>query len=212
MSGVYFFTFLFLAAAPLFAKPLVFVSIPPQAWLVKRIAGDSAEVHSLMAAGSNPHTFEPTGRQMKALSGASLYLTIGMTFEKPLLASAVAINPRLAVAAMDAGIAKIADRDGEGGNPHIWLDPSLYCVMATNAFHALSEWRTDVNFEAGLSSTVAQIQKVDADVRDELSKAAGRAWAVYHPSWCYFSKAYGWTLFEESSKRASRLPRVILPR
>jgi len=45
-----------LAALGAQARPVVFVSIPPQAWLVKRLAGDAAEVQTLLAAGVNPHT------------------------------------------------------------------------------------------------------------------------------------------------------------
>ena len=57
-------------------RPVVFVSIPPQAWLVRRLAGDSVEVETLLTPGANPHTFEPGARQVKKLAGASLYLLL----------------------------------------------------------------------------------------------------------------------------------------
>ena len=84
--------FLLLAVLGVQARPVVFVSIPPQAWLVKRLAGDAAEVQTLLAAGANPHTYEPDSRQLRKLSEASLYLTVGMPFETPLITRAATLN------------------------------------------------------------------------------------------------------------------------
>ena len=59
-------------AAP---KPIVFVTIPPQRWLVLTLAGEAVEVELLVAPGQNPHTFEPTGRQLARLARAPGRLT-----------------------------------------------------------------------------------------------------------------------------------------
>jgi zinc transport system substrate-binding protein len=208
-------------------RPVVFVSIPPQAWLVKRLAGDSAEVQTLLAAGANPHTYEPTARQLKKLAGASLYLTVGMPFETPLAARAARLNPSLAVAAMDAGIAKRGggccghahgkmskDENGhghghhhEGGDPHIWLAPHLLCAMASNTVAALERALPQQRGEiaANLEETVAEIRAADEAVRAKLSGLTVRTWVVYHPSWAYFSEVYGLTLLavEEDGKPPS---------
>ncbi|MDD4443374.1 MAG: zinc ABC transporter substrate-binding protein [Kiritimatiellae bacterium] len=204
------------------ARPVVFVSIPPQAWLVKRLAGDAAEVQTLLAAGVNPHTYEPNSRQLRKLAEASLYLTVGMPFEAPLAERAGALNPSLAVAAMDTGIAKRGahvhghDHDhgapghicgGAGGDPHIWLAPRLMCAMASNTVTALE--RTLPALRPGLAerlaATVAEIRATDAVVRERLAGLRTRAWVVYHPSWSYFAESYGLMLLavEEDGKTPS---------
>jgi zinc transport system substrate-binding protein len=203
-------------------RPVVFVSIPPQAWLVKQLAGDAAEVQTLLVAGANPHTYEPTARQLKKLLLAALYLTVGMPFETPLAARAAKLNAGLAVAAMDAGIAKRGghahdhDHDpGEpghvcgagGGDPHIWLAPQLLCAMASNTVTALERAmpqqreRLSVNLE----KTVAEIRATDGAVRAKLKGLTVRTWVVYHPSWAYFADVYGLTLLavEEDGKPPS---------
>ena len=45
-------------------KTRVFVTIVPQAFLAERIGGEAVEVHILAAKGQDPHTFEPTPRQV----------------------------------------------------------------------------------------------------------------------------------------------------
>ncbi len=50
-----------------------FVSIEPQAYLVERICGDSADVRVLVDAGQDPHTYEPTPAQMSALARSDVY-------------------------------------------------------------------------------------------------------------------------------------------
>jgi zinc transport system substrate-binding protein len=199
-------------------RPVVFVSIPPQAWLVKQVAGDAVEVQTLLAAGANPHTYEPTARQIKKLSGASLYLTVGMPFEAPLVARAAKLNAALAVAAMDAGIVKRGGHAhrhhgepghvcGADGDPHVWLAPQLLCAMASNTVAALERALPQHcgHLAANLDKATAEIQAVDDAVRAALAGLAVRTWVVYHPSWAYFAEAYELTLLavEEDGKAPS---------
>ena len=204
-------------------RPVVFVSIPPQAWLVKRLAGDAADVQTLLAAGANPHTYEPTAQQLKKLSGAALYLTVGMPFEVPLAARAAKLNAALAVAPMDTGIAKRGGHAHDhghdhgspghvcaadaGGDPHIWLAPNLMCAMASNTVAALERILPEQRekFSANLEKTLAEIRVTDNAVRGRLDGLTVRTWVVYHPSWSYFAEAYGLTLLavEEDGKSPS---------
>ena len=204
-------------------RPVVFVSIPPQAWLAERLAGDAADVQTLLAAGANPHTYEPTAQQLKKLSGAALYLTVGMPFEAPLAARAAKLNAALALAAMDAGIAKRGGHKhahdhghgspghvcaaDDGGDPHIWLAPHLMCAMASNTVTALERVlpQQREKLAANLEKTLAEIRVTDNAVRGRLNGLTVRTWVVYHPSWSYFAETYGLTLLavEEDGKSPS---------
>jgi zinc transport system substrate-binding protein len=66
-------------------KVAVFTSILPQEYFVERIGGERVEVEALVKPGSSPATYEPTPRQMAALSEARLYFRIGVPFENALL-------------------------------------------------------------------------------------------------------------------------------
>ncbi len=198
-------------------RPVVFVSIPPQAWLVKRLAGEAVEVQTLLTAGANPHTFEPGARQVKKLAGAALFLTVGMPFERPLVGRAAQLNPRLAVAAADAGIGKLGGSEhghapghvcsAEGGDPHIWLSPRLFAAMASNTVAALAQALPQRREELGrnLNKTVAEIGEADRAAREALQALRAKTWVVYHPSWSYFAADYGLSLLviEEDGKAPS---------
>ncbi|MDX9868799.1 MAG: zinc ABC transporter substrate-binding protein [Kiritimatiellia bacterium] len=184
-------------------RPLVLVSIPPQAWLVKRLAGERVAVESMLADAADPHLFEPDARQARRLAEAALVFTLGLPFERALLSRAARMPGGPAFRAMDAGIAKRGARhdhsepghvcSGADGDPHIWLSPGLMCVMASNTVAALAERFPPHRgaFGAALGRTVAEICAVDAEVRERLRPVAPRAFAVYHPSWGYFAEAYG---------------------
>ena len=223
---LFFFAALVAGAAE---KPVVFVSIPPQAWLVKRLAGDAVEVQTLLSAGANPHTFEVGARQVKKLSAASLYLTLGLPFEAPLVGRAAKLNPALKVVGMDAGIAKLDAAHGHGhspsedhddccaagGDPHIWLSPRLFGAMASNTVAALALFlpRQKNVLGANLDKTLAEIGETDRAVREAVSKLTVKTWVVYHPSWRYFAADYGLSLLviEEDGKApaARHLAEVI---
>ena len=49
---------------------LVTVSIPPQAWLVERIAGPRVEVVSLIQGGESPATYQPSDKQVSEVMGS----------------------------------------------------------------------------------------------------------------------------------------------
>ena len=184
-------------------RPLVLVSIPPQAWLVKRLADGAVAVESLLADAANPHLFEPDARQARLLAEASIYFTLGLPFERAVLSRAARMPTRPAFHAMDAGIAKHGAHHGhaapghacsgtEDGDPHIWLSPVLMCAMASNTVAALSE-RFPAHgdaFGAALGRTVAEICALDAEMRERLRPLATRTFAVYHPSWDYFAETY----------------------
>ena len=191
-------------------RPVVVVSIPPQAWLVKRLAGEAVEVQTLLTTGANPHTYEPTARQVRKLAEAPLFFTVGMPFEAPLVSRAGKLNAALKVVAMDAGIAKRgahahdhghAESDhvcAANGDPHIWLSPRLMCAMASNAVAALKQAlpRQQPELDANLEKTLSELRAADDAVRERLRTLKERTWVVYHPSWGYFADEYGLTLLE----------------
>lgn len=213
------------------APATVCVSIPPQAWLVKHVSGGSVGVMTLLPPGANPHTYEPTVKQMKELAGASLYLTVGIPFERPLAARVGKLNPALRIAATDAGIQKHgadahdghahehgeADHDADGcmagGDPHIWLSPPCFCAMASNTAAALTGLLPAPQLAANLQATVAAIRAVDEDIGARLKGMTMRTWAVYHPSWHYFADRYGLSLLaiEQDGKAPSarQLARLV---
>ena len=157
---------IFMSAAPVQAKILAAVSIAPEAYFLKQIAGDRAEVVVMVPPGADAHTYEPKPRQLADLSKAAVYFAIGMDFEDAWLPRFAAANPKMAIVRADAGIDKIPmvahhddddDHDHDKGkkghghgkaetghehhdgepDPHVWLSPSLAKVVGASMRDAL---------------------------------------------------------------------------
>ena len=211
-------------AAP---RPLVFVTIPPQRWLVRTLAGEAAEVELLVAPGQNPHTFEPTGRQLARLSRAQGWLTIGLPFERTLLAKARATRPGLAEYPVHAGVPRLGapphpshDHDhapaaaageaacgaAEGADPHLWLAPRPMAQLATNTCRALQQLLPDERerLAAALADLTDALTRLERELAATLAPAAGRTFWVYHPSWAYFAEAFG--LRQQAVEQEGREP------
>jgi zinc transport system substrate-binding protein len=192
-------------AGPAAAQPgalRVFVSILPQKTFVERVAGARAEVSVLVGPGQSPATYEPTPRQIARLAGAGVYFRMGVPFEAAWLDRIRATSPGLRIVDTTEGIRRRAvDRAiGDGApagdgleDPHVWTDPALVKVMAGSIRDALARLdpacaeeyaRNEAAFDADLDT-------LDARIRDRLAPVRGRAFLVFHASWGYFADAYG---------------------
>lgn len=90
------------------AEPTVFVSIVPQQYFVEKIAGDAVASQAMVLPGQSPATYEPSPRQMAALSEAAAYLAIGVPFERAWLPRFREASPGLRIVHVDEGIQKRA--------------------------------------------------------------------------------------------------------
>ncbi|MFC1475935.1 metal ABC transporter solute-binding protein, Zn/Mn family [Candidatus Zixiibacteriota bacterium] len=187
------------------AKMKAFVSIMPQAYFVERVGGFAVEVEVLVAPGQSPATFEPTPKQMAALSGADIYFRIGMPFEDQLLRGIAAINEGLPVIDTRRGIKlRPMDEESTAGDehghehhgrydPHIWLNPGLVKIQARNIVAGLIELDPagKTAYEKNLQEFQADLAELDSTIAEILAPLRGREVFVFHPSYGYFAEAYG---------------------
>jgi zinc transport system substrate-binding protein len=179
--------------------PVVFVSIPPQKFVVEQLAGDQVRVEVMLPPGASPATFEPTPHQMAALNGAVLYLEIGVPFEGPVLGKISTVAPDLEVVDCRQGI-ELEPMDNDAGDhghgpldPHIWLDPMRMKTVARTTARALSEKlpAAAAGIEGSLTGLLAKIDATDRRVRTLLAPFKGRELLVLHPAYGYFARRYG---------------------
>jgi zinc transport system substrate-binding protein len=179
----------------------VFVSILPQKYFVERIAGNHAEVSVMVGPGDSPATYEPTPRQIDALSRARAYFQIGVPFEQVWMPRLRAANPQMLVVDTAAGIKRRdigeskAARLGRGGSedPHVWTSPMLVKSMAArirDTFVKLDPAHAET-YENNYRKFASDLEALDAEIRTRLLPYAGRAFLVFHAAWGYFADAYG---------------------
>ena len=106
------------AASPttlLQSKPLqVFVSVPAQKDIVKRIGGEHVRVKTLTQAGKSPCHYEPTPIQIRELTQAQIYFVLGVPFEQKLVQNLRELAPNLPVVDTQAGMVSRAARPQSG--------------------------------------------------------------------------------------------------
>ncbi len=228
MAGI-----VFAWSAPAAAKMLVAVSIAPQAYFLKQIAGDRVDALVMVPPGADAHTYEPKPRQLAELGKAAVYCGIGMDFENAWLPRFQAANPRMAVVRTDAGIEKIPmvaheDDDDDHGqakgkgkgkeeghhheagepDPHVWLSPRLAKVLAASMRDALAKADPEgaADYAAGYDKFAASCDALAADIQQRFADLppGEHKFMVFHPSWGYFARDFGLT--QEPIEQLGREP------
>lgn len=198
-------------------KPIVAVSILPQAEFVEKIAGDQVKVLVMVPQGADPHTYEITSGQLRDLSKAQMYVKVGsgLDFENVWMDRLIAQNPGMLVVdsssdiklrTMEAHSHGDEDHDEEheaeehnhtqiagAKDPHIWTSPQEAKIMVNNTYKGLVEIDPD-NQELYLQNRdayLAELDAADATIKETLSGKEGSSFIVYHPSWGYFADDYG---------------------
>jgi zinc transport system substrate-binding protein len=186
------------------ARIRVAVSVPPQAYFVRRIGGDHVQVDVMIPPGYSHVDYPLTPRQVAALSRARLYVAVGhpaFEFERVQLASVLRDLPGIQVVDMSRGMRLLAgggegdeDEHGHGeGDPHVWVAPDTVAVAARNIAAALEgiDPAHAAEYRANLQGFEAEVAALDREIRARLAGAEGARFMVYHPTWGYFAREYG---------------------
>ena len=193
-------------------KLKVFVSIEPQRFFVKKIAGDKVNVQTMLPTGSSPATYEPTPHQMVLLSKASLFFRIGVPFENALIPKIeknfknlkiIDTRKGIVLRVMESSKPRIMYVMGKNKNikppnkfvrdPHIWLNPILVKIQAENIMNALKE-ADPINadfYEKNCKKFQDDLDLLNKELKEAFSTLKMRFFMVFHPAWGYFADAYG---------------------
>lgn len=103
-----YFLVIFVLSSFIYAKVNAVVSILPQKTFVEAIGGDKVNVALMVKPGNSPHTYEPKPSQMKEISKADIYFSIGVEFEESWLPKFANQNKKMKLVNMAKKINKIA--------------------------------------------------------------------------------------------------------
>lgn len=208
---------------------VVFVTIAPQAYFVERVAGEHARVEVLVAPGQSYHTFEPTQRQIAAISASRAYFGIGVPFEAGIRDRIGSVGDQIRYVDTSEGIERrpgvecLHDDHGasehhhhdEEGDPHIWLDPRIVKKLAGRIEQTLSELDPDHagEYRKNLKIFESELDAEHSRLTELLAPCRGKEFFVFHPSFGYFGDAYGLqqVAIEEGGKEpgARQLRRLV---
>ena len=194
--------FCLLASGSAFAAPAlrVAVGVPVLQTFVERIAGERAETLILQGSG-DPHAFEPSARQMAAVTGAQLYILAGLPFESVWLPRLRSINPSMEVVDLRAGLpTRPLDGLGAGDlqsssapDPHVWTDPAGAIKMVELIRDRLIELDPAgaANYRANSLELNRDLDALESEIAAQLEPQRGRILLVFHPGWGYLADHHG---------------------
>jgi zinc transport system substrate-binding protein len=182
------------------------VTIAPQQAMVEAIGGDHVSVTLMVPAGQDPHTYEPTSGQIRAVSSADVYFEVGsgVEFELTRMSTLREVNRGMAIVDCSRNMTLIEqgapdhddDADGhqhEGNDPHIWLSPPNLKQMARNVFDGLVAVDPDHSgdYEQNLQAYEERMDSLHENISAMLADYRGMKFMVFHPAWGYFAHEYG---------------------
>jgi zinc transport system substrate-binding protein len=194
----------------------VVASFYPLYEFASRIGGAHAEVRSLVPPGAEPHDYEPSARDIAALSGVRLLIYNGAGFEPWVDRLLPALPPSVVRVKATAGLPLATI--GGAPDPHVWLDP----VLAQRQADAILR-----GFDRADPARRAVYQESAAALRDELealhqrytatlARCQSRTFVTAHAAFGYLARRYGLTMIavgglsREVEPSPARLKQVVL--
>ncbi len=181
-------------------KLQVVASIAPLAYFAERIGGAHVAVSVMVPPGGNPHSYEPSPRQMARLGEAALFIKAGsgVEFELNWMDRFLSINPALKVCNGVEGVRLlrvkhdgVAHQDGHY-DPHYWLSVANGMIIAENVERALAavDPARSAEYAANFQKLQAELQLLDREIEQKLAGLKKRRFLVFHPAWGYYADAF----------------------
>ena len=183
----------------------VVASIEPLAWFVERIGGNRVAVSVMVPPGGDPHSYEPSPKQMAMLDSAVLFVKAGsgVEFELNWMPRILELNRRLRVCDASAGVQLIpmtddASHDGPEHrhgmyDPHYWLSPENARLIAINVERSLADADPShrAEYAANRLALDRELKDLGDRIRARLAGAKSRRFIVFHPAWGYYAHEFG---------------------
>ncbi|MBO8142046.1 MAG: zinc ABC transporter substrate-binding protein [Firmicutes bacterium] len=169
--------------------------------LAAQVGGSRVQVTSLVPAGSDPHTWEPSPRDAQAIATADVIIYNGLGLEPwlPRLLQGAA-QPATAVIQLAEGIEPIAGlhfdvHNHEEGNPHLWLDVTRAMHYVRRIENALIEADPQGarHYRALARAYLDELEELDRWFQEQVSQIPPerRVLVTYHDAFAYMARRYG---------------------
>ncbi len=183
------------------SRKTVVTSIAPLASIARAVGGSNFDYRYIVPRSANPHTFEPTPGDMKAVQNSSIFIYIGLRLDP--WAQKMADYARIRLAVGDS--LKACNLPVE--NPHnIWLCPNHVKAVADIIGSALEELSPEfrdsieLNMER-FSERVDSLEKWAKRFRVDTIKVM-----VYHGAWAGVLKEFGFQVVDVITENPAQEP------
>lgn len=174
------------------ARVTVFVSIPPQKFIVENIGGEYTQVKVMLASGQSPETFDPSPKKIESLSGAKIYFLIGVPFEKSWSHTIQNANPDIKMINCYPE-EETERRHSSDYDPHVWTSPANMKKIAAAVKEALINElpARKLYFDKNHERLISELNALDGYIRTRLADRRTDYFIVSHAAWSYYAGEYG---------------------
>lgn len=194
-----------LSAVSALAIPTVTVGIPPQAHIVKQIAGDTVEVSVFLEPGASPATYNPSIAQLNRLGNSDIYFLMGLPFENRVISKIKSILPSLYIVDTRKGITlryftEVEGHDHahehdhhEAADPHVWMSIENLKIMAQTIQKELTRLSPENTefYQQNCEIYLSKLNRIEKELGAIMKPHKGEYIAVYHPAFGYLFESYG---------------------
>ncbi|KTR25826.1 ABC transporter substrate-binding protein [Exiguobacterium indicum] len=200
----------------------VYASTFATAAIAREIGGDQVNVKMIVPPGADPHSYEPTSKQLTEIAKGDLFLLTGTTLEpysKKIQESLKGTDVRFIETSKDVNLlesdATLHAHEEEGHDdhatdehaheeeghdhgkydPHVWLDPVNAKAMARSITTALSKEvpKDKATFEKNLKAFDQQADELDEQFKQAVADGSKKELLVTHAAYGYLAERYGFT-------------------
>lgn len=184
-------------SAPVSAAELKAVaSFTVLADVVHQVGGDKVKVTSLVGPDGDPHEFEPSPKDAKALKAADVVFVSGEGLEGWLDRLISASGTKSKPVTVSEGVkTRTMDEDGKTvTDPHVWNSPVNVKIWVANIEKALSaaDPADAASFKANAEAYTKKLDALDAYAREKFEKIPEdrRKVLTSHDAFGYFGREY----------------------
>ncbi|MEL7341112.1 MAG: zinc ABC transporter substrate-binding protein, partial [Bacteroidota bacterium] len=162
----------------------------------KVVAGEQAEVISLMPVGGDPHIYDPVPGDARKIAEADLILKNGLTLEGWLDEMIENSGTLADIVTITEGIKQIQSADhANASDPHAWMDARNAIIYTRNIRDALirADSRNASTYRARFEAYRLQLEELDRFVEAEIKRIPEnqRILATTHDAFRYYGNRYG---------------------
>lgn len=196
-------------------KIQVMTTFYPMYEFTKQVVGDKGDVELLIPAGTEPHDFEPSAKDLAKISDSDVFVYNSPeleTWTDNLTDTIDTKQTEIIQASKDIKLMEGTEHDHEEAHdhdtqeheehghsheldPHVWLDPALAIKEVETIRDQLSKKYLDdkAAFEKNAASYIDELKKLDEEFQTAFKDAKNKTFVTQHAAFGYLANQYGLT-------------------
>lgn len=176
--------------------------------ITRNIAGDRVTVESLLPFGADPHSYQPTPRDVARIADSKLLIVNGAEYEhflESLLENAGGEREIIEASAgilperiLSEGEVEVEGQGEHGMDPHMWLDPNNVIIYVENIREGLTNYDPEgaAVYQASADAYISELKSLDKWIVEQVSQIPQerRLLVTNHEALGYFTERYGFTV------------------